>query len=136
MVTMIKAVIDWLDGLYYISTPAEQGIGVSAMGKTVDKAKSVYLKFLEEYPALCAESGADVPAVLRTPYEVEYTYTASALLHAFPVSLRDLSDASGLNYRQLSAYKTGNRFPKESTKQKIKDGIAKIGRDLLSARLV
>lgn len=132
----MKAVIDWSDGMYYISTPADQGIGVSAMGKTVEKAKSVYLKFLDEYPELCTESGADVPEALLVPYEIEYTYTASALLHAFPVSLHDLSDASGLNYRQLSAYKNGNRFPKESTKQKIKDGIEKIGRDLLSARLV
>ncbi|MDD7559690.1 MAG: hypothetical protein PUJ95_05430 [Bacteroidales bacterium] len=136
MGTMIKAVIDWSDGMYYISTPAEQGIGVSAMGKTVEKAKSAYLDFLKEYPALCAESGADVPLVLRSPLDIEYTYTISAFLHVFPVSLRDLSDASGLNYRQLSAYKNGNRFPKESTKQKIKDGIAKIGRDLLSARLL
>lgn len=69
-VKVVEAVVSRKDGQFFIYTESE--VGVSVMGSTLDEAKKYFREFLEEYPDLCRESGAEVPEVLTGEYRVEY----------------------------------------------------------------
>lgn len=125
---VIAAYVSWSDGKFFIYTLSE--VGVSAMGDTVEKAKETFEALVSEYKEMCSESGADVPEELVGAYSIDYRMEASALLQELPISLRDLANASGLNQRQLSAYKNGTKVPREGTKVKILQGIKDIGETL------
>lgn len=80
--------------------------------------------------------GDDVPQWLRDgDYQFEYNcLDATTLLHAYApfLSLAAISRASGINQHQLSHYVNGLKQPRPAQRQRIVDGIHKIGRELLA----
>ncbi|MBO4849874.1 MAG: CopG family transcriptional regulator [Prevotella sp.] len=82
------------------------------------------------------EDGEDVPSWwLSGEYEFVYQYTdVASLLQAYSdlVPLVSISRASGINQRLLSHYANGIKRPRPQQRQRIVDGIHKIGRELLT----
>jgi predicted RNase H-like HicB family nuclease len=82
------------------------------------------------------EDGDDVPQWLRDgDYEFEYNLLdATTILRAYEpyVSLAAISRATGINQHQLSHYANGLKKPRPLQRQRIVDGIHKIGRELLN----
>lgn len=82
------------------------------------------------------EDGDDVPQWLRDgDYEFEYNLLdATTILRAYEpyVSLAAISRATGINQHQLSHYANGLKKPRPLQRQRIVDGIHKIGKELLS----
>ena len=78
----------------------------------------------------------DVPQWLRNgDYELEYNLVDTAtMLHAFEplLSLAAISRVTGINQHQLSHYANGLKQPRPQQRQRIVDGIHKIGRELLA----
>lgn len=75
---MVKGIVEWNSGVYFIHS---EEFGVSAMGKTLERAKEQFEQLLKEYPELCRESDVKVPEVLQGAYMVEYEYTSSASMN-------------------------------------------------------
>lgn len=82
------------------------------------------------------EDGDDVPLWLRDgEYEIEYNLVdVPTLLHVYGpfVTLAAISRATGINQRQLSHYANGIKRPRAQQRQRIVDGLHKIGRELLT----
>ena len=82
------------------------------------------------------EDGDDVPQWLRNgDYELEYNLIdTTTVLRAYEpfISLAAISRASGINQHQLSHYANGLKQPRPQQRQRIVDGIHKIGRELLA----
>ncbi len=82
------------------------------------------------------EDGDDVPQWLRDgEYEIEYNLVdVPTLLHVYGpfVTLAAISRATGINQRQLSHYANGIKRPRAQQRQRIVDGLHKIGRELLT----
>lgn len=111
-------------------------------GAVVLTAKS-YEELLREVPETLrfhvegmVQDGDDVPQWLRDgDYEFVYNLIdVPTLLRASEpyVSLAALSRASGINQHLLSHYANGMKQPRPQQRQRIVDGIHKIGRELLA----
>lgn len=83
-----------------------------------------------------AEDGDEVPQwLLDGDYEFEWNYvdTATLLRAVEPfVSIASISRASGINQHQLSHYANRLKMPRPQQRQRIVDGIHKIGRELIA----
>ena len=83
------------------------------------------------------EDGDEVPQWwLDKNYEFEYQYADTAtMLQVFSetVSLVAISRATGINQHLLSHYANGLKRPRPQQRQRIVEGIHKLGRQLLSA---
>jgi len=111
-------------------------------GSVVLTAKS-YEELLREVPETLrfhvegmVDDGDDVPQWLRDgDYEFEYNLAdVATVLRAYEpyVSLAALSRASGINQHLLSHYANGIKQPRPMQRQRIIDGIHKIGRTLMA----
>lgn len=82
------------------------------------------------------EDGEDVPAWwVSNNYEFQFQYSdVASLLKAYSdvVPLAYLSYACGINQHQLSHYANGLKQPRPLQRQRIVDGMHKIGRELLA----
>lgn len=80
--------------------------------------------------------GDDVPQWLADgDYEFVYNcLDATALLHAYEpfISLAAISRATGINQHQLSHYANGLKQPRPRQRERIVEGIHKIGKELLA----
>lgn len=111
-------------------------------GAVVLTAKS-YEELLREVPETLrfhvegmVQDGDDVPQWLRDgDYEFVYNLLdVATVLRAYEpyVSLAALSRASGINQHLLSHYANGMKQPRPQQRQRIVEGIHKIGRELLA----
>lgn len=132
----IRVDVQWCDKNFGAS------LGENVPGAVVVTAKT-YEQLLNDVPeslrfhveGMLAD-GDDVPQWLRNgDYELEYNLVDTAtMLHAFEplLSLAAISRVSGINQHQLSHYANGLKQPRPRQRQRIVDGIHKIGRELLA----
>ena len=117
-------------------------LGENVPGAVVLTAKT-YEELLQEVPETLRfhvegmiEDGDDVPLWLRNgDYKFEYNLLdVATLLHAYEpyFTLSALSYASGINQHQLSHYANGIKKPRPQQRQRIIEGMHKIGRELLA----
>ena len=80
--------------------------------------------------------GDDVPQwLVEGDYEFEYRFLdATSLLRAYGpyLSLAAISRATGINQHQLSHYANGVKRPRAQQRERIVEGIHKIGKELLA----
>ena len=132
----IRVDVQWCDKNFGAS------LGENVPGAVVVTAKT-YEQLLNDVPeslrfhveGMLAD-GDDVPQWLRNgDYELEYNLVDTAtMLHAFEplLSLAAISRVTGINQHQLSHYANGLKQPRPRQRQRIVDGIHKIGRELLA----
>ena len=117
-------------------------LGDNVPGAVVLTAKT-YEELLREVPETLrlhvegmVEDGDEVPQWLRDgDYEFEYNLLdVPTLLHTYVpfVTLAAISRATGINQRLLSHYTNGIKRPRPQQRQRIVEGIHKIGRELLT----
>lgn len=132
----IRVDVQWCDKNFGAS------LGENVPGAVVLTAKT-YEELLREVPETLRyhidgmmDDGDDVPQWLRDgDYELEYNLLdAATVLRAYEpyVSLAAISRATGINQHLLSHYANGLKKPRPLQRQRIVDGIHKIGRELLS----
>ena len=132
----IKVDVAWCDKNFGAS------LGDNVPGAVVLAAKT-YEELLREVPETLRfhvegmlADGDDVPQwLIDGDYEFEYNLIdVATVLRAYEpfVSLAAISRASGINQHQLSHYANGLKQPRPQQRQRIVDGIHKIGRELIS----
>lgn len=105
--------------------------------KTLEGVKAAFADSLRFHLDGMLQDGDDVPAyLLAEDYEIVYELETSAILHNLEnyTSLAALSRVTGINQRQLGHYASGRSHPRPAQKQKIIEGLHKIGRACLAAR--
>lgn len=105
-------------------------------------AAKTYDELLKEVPETLkfhiegmVADGDHVPQWLATgDYEIEYHLDTAALIRSCEryASLAAISRASGVNERQLSHYANGIKQARAKQRERILNGLHKIGRELLS----
>lgn len=132
----VNVYVEWADK-NFCATFGENVPGVVAItAKDISELKKEVSDTLRFHVEGMLADGDEVPQwLVEGKYELEYNYVdAAALIHACEpyTSIAALSRASGINQRQLSHYANGLRHPRPEQRQRIVDGMHRIGRELQS----
>lgn len=126
---IIKVEIGWLDnyGAGSMEVP-----GCVATHKTLEGVKRAYTESLKWHLEAMQADGDEIPPVLQGDYELEFELNTQAVLHYFNgiLTRSALARVTGINERLLGHYATGHRNPRPAQRQKIIDGIRKIGAEI------
>lgn len=125
----IKVEIGWLDnyGAGSMEVP-----GCVATHKTLEGVKKAYTESLKWHLEALQADDDEIPKVLQGDYELEFELNTQAVLHYFNgiLTRSALARVTGINERLLGHYATGHRNPRPAQRQKIIDGIRKIGAEI------
>jgi predicted RNase H-like HicB family nuclease len=123
--------IDWENnyGAY-----SEEVSGCVATNKTLEGVKQAYIEALEFHLEGLRGDGNEIPAVMQGEYTLDYVLNVRALLHYFEgvLTRSALSRVTGINERQLGHYITGHRKPRPKQREKIVEGLHRIGKEINS----
>lgn len=118
------------DGTY--SAYAENAAGIYGMGDTPEQAKKEAMEglklVLEHTPP------AQLPALLKEPYEVVYRFDTMSLLNYYKsiFTAPALERITGINQKQIHHYANGIKKPRAAQVEKIENGLHALGKELLS----
>lgn len=119
----------------YYDAYAENCEGVYGAGKTVEEAKKNVLEGL----SLLVESrpNDELPAILRGEYNIIFKYDVQSLLNYYNNIFSNvaLEKITGVNQKLLFHYASGMKKPRESQREKIKEALHKLGKELLAVDL-
>lgn len=132
----IRVKVAWCDKNFGASLGDNVPGAVVLTAKTFDELQREVPETLRFHVEGMVEDGDEVPQWLRDgDYEFEYNLAdVATVLRAYEpyVSLAALSRASGINQHLLSHYANGMKQPRPQQRQRIIDGIHKIGRTLMA----
>jgi len=134
MMEKIKVSIGWSGDNYYAKAQGDDLNGVViATHKTFKGIKDEFLSALSFHIEGCLEDGDKLPEWLVSGnYEIEYTTEVSALLHSLDgiLTRSAIARVSGINEKQIGHYASGHRTPRPRQRERIIDGIHRIGQEL------
>ena len=127
----ITILVDW-NGKNFAARPMNEDIACIATGKTLDELQSNMHEALELHTRGLVEDAEPVPVELNGTISPEYLLTTRALLRWSEnwITLKALSQETGINQQQLSHYANGWRHPRRDMHIKIAEGIRPIGKKL------
>jgi hypothetical protein len=123
----IKAFIEIgkkLDYDIWLDTDANAPYGLLGQGKTIEEARQDFMICYDEMRKCYEEDGENFPE-----FEFEFVYEIQSFLKYSPFPLTWLSDATGINKKQLSHYATEHRNPSRATLTKIQNAVNKFVAD-------
>jgi hypothetical protein len=127
MKQIIKAFIETgpkLDYDVWSDPDADISFGLLGQGKTIEEAKQDFLDCFDELKISYNKQGKEIPDI-----EFEFVYEIQSFLKYSPFPLTWLSDATGINKKQLSHYVTERRNPSRATLVKIQNAVNKFVAD-------
>lgn len=131
----IHVKLDWCEKNYGAVTECEALNGVVAVtNKTYEGLLESLKAAVVEHVEGCVQDGDDLPEWLVSgDYELDIELGMSALLRKCEqfTSLAAISRASGISQQQLSHYANGLRSPRPEQRQRIVEGIHRIGQKML-----
>ena len=128
----IKIFIDW-SGNNYGATSFDVP-GCVATSDTIEGIKQAYVSALEFHLKGMLADNDEIPQCLQGEYKLEFELTAQALLKDLDgvLTRAALARVTGINQRQLGHYITGHHKPRPKQREKIIEGIHRIGKELIS----
>jgi predicted RNase H-like HicB family nuclease len=107
---------------------------VFGFGESMEDAKADAKAALDGFIEILKKAGKPVPKILAGDYELDFELDTGALLKQVEgiVTKTALAKASGINPAQLTHYSTGLKKPRKVQREKIINGLHKLGRELLS----
>jgi predicted RNase H-like HicB family nuclease len=107
---------------------------VFGFGSSIEEAMADAKAALEGFVEVLRERGKPVPGILSGEYQLVFEFDTEALLKHINgiVTKTALAKASGINPSQLTHYSSGLKKPRKEQREKIIEGLHKLGRDLLS----
>ena len=117
---------------YGVSFPDIENI--FGFGENLETAKADAYKVIEYYMDILNKNGETIPEILQNGYELDFEFDIESLLKHIEgiVTKTALAKASGINPIQLSHYSSGLKKPRKEQKEKIINGLHKLGQELLS----
>ena len=133
----INVKVSWEHNNYSACTDDYDNLGglVIATGKTLELLKEAFQSALNFHVEGCLADGDSLPEwLVKGMYEMNFILETSALLRYAEkyTSLAAISRASGINERQLSHYANKRSIPRAQQRERIVEGLHKIGQEFLS----
>jgi len=126
----IKVVIERSKDAYWAySTNMPKLSGVTGVGDTVEECKRSAYECLDIQKELGNIPGGEYALVFKYDTESFLEYYRGIFTNV------SLSRLTGINQHLISHYATGLKKPRAAQRQKIKEGLHKLGRELLSIDL-
>lgn len=132
---IIKVNVEWAEKNFCASVDKQVPGAVVVTDKTLEGLKQAVREAVEFHVEGMLADGDEVPAWLAEGnYDFEWVLGVSALLRNCGqfVSLAAIARASGINEQQLSHYANGLKRPRPVQRQRIVDGLHRIGQSLIS----
>ena len=137
MANIIKVEIGWSEKNYCCGWGYE-GVGaILCTNKSLSGIKKDFEESLRFHVESMAEDGDQVPGwLLSGDYVIVYTLSAAALLRDAEsfTTMAAISRATGINQKLLSHYANALKIPRPAQRQRIVDGLHKIGRQFLAVQ--
>lgn len=130
----INVTISW-SGDNYCAGTGEVGGVVMVTNKTYDGVKAAFKEAFEFHVEACLADGDALDAdVASGAYEFVYELTAQALIKHFDgiLTRSALAKITGINERQIGHYGTGLRTPRPAQREKIINGLHRLGSEFIS----
>lgn len=131
----IRVDVSWCERNYGCAWSDEELGTVVVTARTLEGLKRDFEESLRLHVAGCVEDGDEVPGWLaRGEYEVDYVLDAAALIRSAEryTTMCAISEASGINQKQLSHYANGVKHPRPLQLQRIRAALGVIGAQLLA----
>lgn len=132
----IRVDVQWCDKNFGASLSENVPGAVVLTAKTYEELLREVPETLRFHVEGMIEDGDDVPQwLVDGEYEFQYNLLdVATVLRAYEpyVSLAAISRATGINQHLLSHYANGLKHPRPQQRQRIVDGIHKIGNELLA----
>lgn len=132
----IRVDVSWCENNFSASLGENVPGAVAFTADTFVELQKEARESLEFHVEGMVEDGDEVPEwLVNKEYEFEYKFLdATALLKAYGpyLSLAAISRASGINQHQLSHYANGLKKARSHQRERIVDGIHKIGKELMA----
>lgn len=128
----IKVILEIGKDGYGVSFPEIEN--VFGFGETLEAAKEDAQKVLDFYIEILTKSGKSIPKILQEEYQLDFELDTEALLKHIEgiVTKTALAKASGINPAQLTHYSSGLKKPRKEQREKIINGLHKLGQELLA----
>lgn len=109
-------------------------LGCVSTAATLSEMKKNIKEAIEFHVESSLEDGDIIPEVFKGEYELEFKLSTEALLNAYSdiFTKAALSRITGINQRQLWHYASGMRKPRPAQCKRIKDGLHRLGAELLT----
>lgn len=134
---IIKVEISWAEKNYCCGWGLE-GVGaILCTNKTIEGVKLDFEESLRFHIEAMAEDGDLVPEwLVKGDYSVEYSLSTSALLRQAErfTTMAVISRVTGINQKLLSHYANALKIPRQAQRQRIVDGLHKIGEQFLAVQ--
>ncbi|MCH5241800.1 MAG: CopG family transcriptional regulator [Muribaculaceae bacterium] len=128
--------VGWTDHNFCCSLSGEEINGtVVETAKTLEELKKGFAEGLKFHIEGCIEDGDILPDYIKEgDFEIMYILDVPAILRDAErfTTLSAISDACGINKKQLSHYATGEKKARPDKREKIIEGLHKIGREALA----
>lgn len=132
----IRVDVSWCENNFSASLGKNVPGAVAFTADTFVELQKEARESLEFHVEGMVEDGDEVPEwLVSKEYEFEYKFLdATSLLKAYGpyLSLAAISRASGINQHQLSHYANGLKKARSHQRERIVDGIHKIGKELMA----
>lgn len=126
--------IGWAENNYSAVCNTLNGIVVDTH-KNLEKLKESFKEVFQFHIESSLEDGDDIPqAIVKGDYKLVFELEMSALLHKLDgiLTRAALSRVTGIHEKQLGHYMSGHRNPRPKQREKIIEGIHRIGKELIS----
>ncbi|MGP1465268.1 MAG: pilus assembly protein HicB [Prevotella koreensis] len=105
--------------------------GLVGYGTTAREAMEDIMETVKEYRQMAQEKHEDFPDV-----EFEYRFDIGAFFDYYPLDITSAAKYIGINPSVLRQYVTALRTPKQTQIDKIREGLARLSKDLGSGLMI
>lgn len=133
----IKVHVGWSGKNFCCGISESIGGVVVATAKTLAKLKEDFEESLRWHIETCIADGDQLPDyIVNGDYELEYELDTAALLRDAELftTMAAISRATGINQKLLSHYASALKIPRPAQRQRIVDGLHRIGRQFLAVQ--
>jgi hypothetical protein len=130
----IEVMVSW-SGDNYCAGSGNIGGVVLVTHKTFEGLKKEFAETFKFHIEGCIADGDVIPEFIKKgEYEIDFKLHTSALLHRIDgiITRAAISRLTGINEKQLGHYLTGYRNPRPAQREKIINGLHKIGQEFIT----
>lgn len=131
----IEVEIYWVDKNFSCGWSYENFGAILCTNKSLDGLKSEFIDALHNQIADMVADGEELPRwLINGEFEVEFSMAVSALLRQAEsfTTMAAISRYTGINQKLLSHYANSLKIPRSAQRERIIEGLHKIGRQALS----
>ena len=134
---VLKIHVGWSGNNFCCGLSEDIGGVVAVTAKTLPKLKADCEESLRWHIESCIADGDILPDyIVNGDYELEYVLDTAALLRSAEMftTMAAISRVTGINQKLLSHYASALKIPRPAQRQRIVDGLHRIGQQFLAVQ--